>query len=102
MTPEQVAQLRRELRQAITALAPTLLGRLPAGSLIRATSRALGWDLAALLTADPLAGVPDADVATMAALLHRRLADLGAGATVPTEGERAAALAAFLGVPVPA
>ena len=96
MTPEQVAQLRAELRQATRLMAPALLARAPASSLIQAASRALGWDLAALLTGDPLADVPDAAVATMATLLQRRLTELGAGATVPSADERAAALAAFL------
>ena len=102
MTPDQVAQLRAEVAQLTTAIAPLMLARLPSGSLIRASLRALGLDLATLLPSDPLAGVPDEAVATLATLLHRRLTELGAGGPAPSEAERAAAVLAILGEPIPA
>jgi len=99
MTPDQVARLRADATLLTAALAPMMLRGLgPSGSLIQASLRALGLDLANL-TRDPLAGVPDGAVATLAWLLHRRLADLGAGhGPEPSAADQAAALA-ILGTP---
>jgi len=99
MTPQQVAQLRAEAAQATTVLGPAMLAGLgPSGSLIRASLRVLGLDSATLFQGDPLAGLPDDAVATLARLLHHRLSELGAGnGASPTEAERTAALGLLTG-----
>jgi hypothetical protein len=100
MTPDQVKELRQDAARLTTALGPLMLRRLgPSGSLIRASLRALGLDLATLAQSDPLDGVPDEAVATLATLLHRRLSELGAGGPAPSEDQRAAALLAIIGPP---
>lgn len=99
MTPAQVAELRQEAARLTTGIGPTLLRGLgPSGSLIRASLRAMGLDSTTLFQLDPLADVPDGAVATLAALLYRRLGELGAGdGPEPSEEDRAAALAAIRG-----
>lgn len=95
MTPNQIAELRADVVRLTAASDALLLRRMGSSApLIRASLRVLGWDWASLF-ADPLAGVADEDVATLASLLHLRLTELGAGAAQPTSAEIAAALAAF-------
>lgn len=100
MTPEQVAELRADLARTTDNLLPLILSRLQTNPLIRATLRALGLDLAGLVTPLPMIEqLPDQALRVLADLVQRRLTELGAGGSAPTEDERTAAVLALVGLP---
>ena len=100
MTPGQIAELRADLDRMSLAAVRLLLWRLgPTAPMLVDASRALGLDLERLTTGHLLTALPDAAVATMADTLQRRLTELGAGATEPTEAEKEAATLALYGEP---